>query len=444
MDKRHNKLYYIFILILAMVLSIPSNTAISASLQNYDEDSVDTNILRYYLGTVVNTGKDNGYSEAEPIGEKDPHYGWNLGKFFVEGYTRVSNDVDGNLVFLKNVGDVVTLWFNLEQDIDSLNGSDNLTINEDENGYDNHFGIEKTNFGRGTLIIRYTNYENLTDDPVIYTDYLEANVQKGVDTKVELFEEGDYEVSLNYEIKDSPRKIFGRDIIPSYTNYKIYFQFSVRNGNSMVFPFDVRTKAELSNNAITKNGFYLDLAKSRYLDIDIKREVLKNGVDGLVEDVRFNRPAKDGDSYREEGIYTISVRNRYTGQETTKKIYVGENDVLKAHITTGLSVGYIEDQISQGATIADDGTIIQPVEEINAEVIESEPEATPIEGSTENSGLLAMISNRKEYLIGAALVLILIVLVILIKQRIANKTEDKYGGGKNGVDAGNGREDNDK
>jgi hypothetical protein len=400
--------------------------------------------LRYYLGTAVNTGKDNGYFEAEPIGEKDPHYGWNLGKFFVEGHTRVSDDVDGNLVFLKNVGDVVTLWFNLEQDIDYLNASDNLTINEDENGYDNHFGIEKINFGRGTLIIRYTNYENLTEDPVIYTDYLKANVQKGVDTKVELFEEGDYEVSLNYEIKDSPRKIFGRDIIPSYTNYKIYFQFSVRNGNSMVFPFDVGTKAELSNNAITKNGFSLDLAKSRYLDIDIKREVLKNGVDGLVEDVRFNRPAKDGDSYTEEGIYTISVRNRYTGQETTKKIYVGENDVLKAHITTGLSVRYIEDQISHGATIADDGTIIQPVEDINAEVMESEREATPIEGSTENSGLLAMISNRKEYLIGTALVLILIVLFILIKQRSANKTESKYGGGKSGVDTGNGREDNDK
>ena len=51
----------------------------------------------------------------------------------------------------------------------------------------------------------------------------------------------------------------------------------------MVFPFDVTTGAELTNTAFTENGFYLDLAKSRYLDIDIQREVLMEGVDGLTE-----------------------------------------------------------------------------------------------------------------------------------------------------------------
>ena len=29
---------------------------------------------------------------------------------------------------------------------------------------------------------------------------------------------------------------------------------------------------------------------------------------GLTEDVRFNRPARDGDQYTDEGIYTITVR----------------------------------------------------------------------------------------------------------------------------------------
>ncbi len=77
----------------------------------------------------------------------------------------------------------------------------------------------------------------------------------------------------------------------------------------MVYPFDVLTKGELTNSSLTENGFYLDLAKSRYLDIDVKKEVLVQGSDALTEDTRFNRPAKDGEQYTDEGIYTITVRN---------------------------------------------------------------------------------------------------------------------------------------
>lgn len=122
--------------------------------------------------------------------------------------------------------------------------------------------------------------------------------------------------------------------------------FSVRNGNCMVYPFDVVTGAELTNSSITENGFYLDLAKSRYLNIDIKKEVRKEGAEGLTEDVRFNKPAKDGEQYTDEGIYTITVSNVYTNQTTTKVIYVGTDDVLKAHVTTGLSIADVEYQLS--------------------------------------------------------------------------------------------------
>jgi hypothetical protein len=127
----------------------------------------------------------------------------------------------------------------------------------------------------------------------------------------------------------------------------------------MVYPFDVTTKAELTNSSITENGFYLDLANSRYLDINIKKEVLKEGAEGLTEDIRFNKPAKDGDQYTEEGIFTITVSNRYTDQLTTKTIYVGANKVLKAFVTTGLSIKEINNLVSKGAEIADDGTISQ-------------------------------------------------------------------------------------
>lgn len=110
---------------------------------------------------------------------------------------------------------------------------------------------------------------------------------------------------------------------PSYSNYCITFKFSVRNSNCMVYPFDAQTGAELSDGAVAESGFYLDLARSRYLDIDIRKEVEVEGQDGLVEDTRFNRAAADGDVYTDKGVYTITVSNRYTGETTTKVIRVG-------------------------------------------------------------------------------------------------------------------------
>jgi len=320
--------------------------------------SPDPNEPRYYMGEVVNTGKDNGYSEVYKIESDDPHFGWSLGTFFVSGYTSVYEDEDGNPVFIKTLGDQIELWFQLDQDIDCLNGKDALSIAEDTNGFDEAFGISKTNFGRGALVTQHTDYRNAIGTPQLYTDYLSGITASGADTTVQLFEEGDYKVALNYEIKDESLKV-----IKSYSDYRIEFAFSVRNGNCMVYPFDVMTGAELTNTAVTENGFYLDLARSRYLDINIKREVLAEGATGLTEDVRFNRPARDGDQYTDEGIYTITVSNRYTGQQTTKQIYVGTNKILLAHMVTGKSVQEIRDLIAKGAQIAEDGTIIGIVED---------------------------------------------------------------------------------
>ncbi len=278
---------------------------------------------RHYLGTVVNTGLDNGYSGSEQIGVDDRHYGWEIGRFFVSDFTRVTQDDEGNPVFLKNVGDTVTLWFNLEQAVSHLDGNADLTVSDDTNGYYTAFGVDKTDLGRGALLVRYTDYQNNTSEPQIYTDYLAAKTV-GADTKVQLFEEGDYEVVLLYELEYNPRRIGDFAVAPSYSNYRISFKFSVRNSNCMVYPFDAQTGAELADNAVAENGFYLDLARSRYLDIDIRKEIEVEGQDGLVEDTRFNRAAADGDAYTEEGIYTITVSNRYTGETTTKTIRVGD------------------------------------------------------------------------------------------------------------------------
>ena len=287
----------------------------------------------FFIGELVNTGKDNGFSGSKQISEKDPHYGWKLGSFYIKGFTRVVPDEKGYPVFLKTVGDKIALHYELYQDIDHLSGGGKKCIAEDKNGYDQYFGIPKTNFGRGALIVKHTNYQNYENTPTIYTDFLAARSTDDADTTVELFEEGDYEVALDYEI-NTPQLLN----IASYTNYRVYFKFVVRNGNCMAFPFDIATGAELTDASYTENGFYLDLAKSRYLDVNVKKETLMQGVNGLVEDTRFNRPAKDGDQYTDKGIYTITVSNRYTGSVTIKKIFVGTKEDLQQYRDSGIAI----------------------------------------------------------------------------------------------------------
>ena len=312
---------------------------------------------RYYLGETVKAGDDDGYDKDMTIKKKDPHYGWTLGEFYITGFSRVIAEDEETPIFLKNVGDTPTLYFKLNQDIDELDGDNDNVIYDDPNGYDKYFGTDKTDFGKGTLIIRHTDYQNHVGDPVIYTDYL-SGVEEEADTKVKLLEEGHYEVSLDYTVRHFYWQPFGADFISNDNDYKIFFKFSVRNGNCMVFPFDTETKAELTNTSITPNGFYLDLAKSKYLDITIKKEILAEGTEGLTEDVRFNRPAKDGDKYIEEGIYTIKVHNRYTNENTTKKIYVGNDDILKAYMKTGLSIQEIRNRVANGYKIEADGNLV--------------------------------------------------------------------------------------
>ena len=412
--------------ILSLVLLLTISMAFSP-VSVYATDNTSEN--KHYMGSVVNAGHDTGFSESNKITEKDPHFGWTLGDFYVDGYTRVTANEGGDPVFLKTVGDTVTLWFQLNQDINQLNGNKKLSVEDDSNGYDEYFGIKKTEMGHGTLIIRHTDYQNHTSDPVIYTDYLAATATQSAAVEVKLCEEGDYEVALNYEIRKDNVDIFGWNPFPSYYNYRIFFRFSVRNGNCMVYPFDVVTGEELINTAITENGFYLDLAKSRYLDIDIKKETLKEGAEGLTEDVRFNRPAKDGDQYTEEGIYTITVRNKYTEQETVKKIYVGTNGVLKAHVVTGLSIQDINDLVSDGATINADGTIYVSNETIPPISTPEETETLPGDDEIQNNEGQQTGTNNSDQsdvrdtvfllvIIGVVLVVAVVLIIVIRKKKM--------------------------
>lgn len=336
----------IFIVVAILVSTLFFNmTRINANeIQLNDMNTV-------YFEDVVNTGKDNGYSKTNTIKKGDPHYGWKLGKFALTGFSSKRKDENGNWILLKNVGDEITLYFNLLQDIDKLDNNKNLKIATDKNGYDNEFNIKQTNFGRGFLIVRKIDPSGNKNEPVIYYNYLKG-VKKDANTKVDIYEEGDYEVAFDYEVAE---KGFG--LFSTYHNYRIRFNFSVRNGNCMIYPFDIKTKEELRNTSITENGFYLDLANSKYLSVNIKKEVLKEGADGLIEDTRFNRPAKSGEEFTEEGIYTITAINEYINETTIKKIYIGKDKILKAHVQTGRSIANVRELVKLGAIIDEEGNI---------------------------------------------------------------------------------------
>lgn len=378
------------------------------------------NTKRYSLGETVLVSDFASYSGSKEISKGDLHYGWKLGNFFVSGFTSSVGAKD-EVVFLKNAGDVVTLWFNLSQNISALNNDGGLTITSDNDGHDRYFQTPMTNFGKGLLIIRYTDYENVKHDPVMYYDYLLANTMMGANTRVQLFEEGDYEVALDYEVTKS-------QLIPQTHHYRIFFKFSVRNANCMVYPFDIATGAELTNSSVTENGFSLDLAKSRYLNLYIKKEVWMEGADGLTEDTRFNTTAKDGDRYTDEGIYTITAKNQYTGIETTKKIYVGTNRILAAYANSNYSIPEIQRMVEQGATIYEDGSISMPSP--NEPTATAEPTEVPLTEpvSAGNKSVVQSSGAQSSAVVIAivcAVVVALVIAVIGFSKKRSSKEEKK-------------------
>lgn len=381
----------------ALSVTLPTITLADDSSGNGSEDN------KYYYDKVVNTGLDNGYSESNSIKEGDPHFGWKLGRFVVSGFTsRAGDDVP---VFLKNSGDQVELSFQLNQSIDSLNGDDKRKISGDGNGYDEYFGIPKTDFGHGALITKHTDYQNASTEPTVSTEYL-SSVKVGANTHIDMYEEGDYEVALDYEI-ESPGLLPFR---PAYNNYRIFFKFKVRNSNTMMFLFDIATNNELFNGSVTSSGFRIDMAGSHYLDVSVKREVLNSTGDGLTEDVRFNKTATDGAVFEDEGIYTVTVKNPNTGEEaTTKRIYVGTNDAMKASVANNMTLAEAQERIAEGATVADDGSLRSASKKIDAS-------ANAVSGK---NGDAASMGGPVIALLAVGVVLILAFIVIARCKKIA-------------------------
>ena len=196
-----------------------------------------------------------------------------------------------------------------------MNGDESLRINNDNNGLDQEFQFPKHDFGRGALLIRHVDFRGSDSDVQPYFDYLSAKNGTGANTVVKLNEEGIYEVALDYEIE---KKAFP---LSSYTDYRIYTTFEVRNGSGMFFMFDVTSGAELQDYSRTADGFRIDLANSHSLSVSYTRYALNQDETGL--DVRKTGPASDGDTFEKVGYYEITVTNKETNETLTKHVFVG-------------------------------------------------------------------------------------------------------------------------
>ena len=114
---------------------------------------------------------DNGFVGDIATDKDDPHYGWGLGSFVVTDFTRRMDADDGSPIFLKTVGDQVTITFKLEQNIDKLDGNEDYSISEDWSAQDEYYQTKAYKDCRGLLIVRKIDYKNEIDDEV-YHNYL--------------------------------------------------------------------------------------------------------------------------------------------------------------------------------------------------------------------------------------------------------------------------------
>lgn len=376
----------------------------------------------YYINQddveFYNAGNNKGYAKKKKVTSKDPHGGWKLGNFVITGFTSkdISNKKDP--VFLKTVGDDITLAFNLNQNINRLDNNDKKFVVDDKKGFDEQFGTKKMNFQKGALLIRYTDPDNKERKPVIYENFLTGKSKKASNMSVVLHEEGEYEVALDYKIKSAIISPFGKSI-GTCDSYRWYFKFRVQNGNDMGFIRENGSGKELKNCSFTNSGFYIDLANSKYLNVQVKREELNEAGTELVTDTRSNKVAADGENFTTEGIYTVTVRNEHVDEPTIKTIYVGNDDLLKAYITTGRSISDIKDLLDRGATVAEDGTIVRPVKTTTERVDSTKDKEEKSVNKKESN-------NMSGVIIGILIVVAcLIVLVIRKYRKNRNTVEDK-------------------
>lgn len=299
--------------------------SIARLLQCYDAAGIN---YAFFDVRPVNAGNKGGYAKTDAVTDKDLQAGWQLGRFIIAGFTEETS----NGVFLKTLGDDITLFFYLEQDIEALNGNTKMSIAIDKEAKDVPFNYSEADasFGAGALLIQREDFRhNITRVPP-YTNFLAANDTGVANTRVEITEEGSYQIALDYLIKTSG--IGGKT-----EGYRISFSFDVKNGDGVVFMRDTGTTSELQDYSRTNNGFKIDMGASHSVKAHITRYDIN--LDGTALNICEDKPASDGDSFTKKGYYEIEMTNQVTGKTFVKHIFIGDQAELRRYLQVEPELG---------------------------------------------------------------------------------------------------------
>ena len=331
-----------------------------AQSNDTEKKSVIANDNKHPVGTLYAAGDHSGYSGTVQPGAGDIHNGWNIGSFYLTGHSQIINDD----MLIKAPSEAVSLWFKLSQfDLERLHGDSDLSIMDDTNGSDSYFGISGADFRRGALIIRRTDKNGAVGEPQVTADFLGSVETPFTDTLIQVFDEGDYEVALDYRINED-RFFFDRQY-----DYRIFFRFSVRSSGCSVDLYDTGTGDPLEEPCYTENGFRITSPSSEYLNLRVSLSQWTKKENGYTETNIFDRSPVEDEHFDEEGIYTVTAVNPNTdpqGDEPfTRRIYVGRDEVIRAYASgknPDMTVNMIAECLENGGTIDEDGTVIPPPE----------------------------------------------------------------------------------
>lgn len=301
-------------ILLAVAIAVLANMKIelpSVALGEGGLFGADKKIQQHYVNATT-MKSDNTYKKRETIKNGDKHFGLELGQFVISGYTRIEDDGQGNVLVIKGEDDEIHLTFDLRKDIDNLKSNEKLKIHDDGDGSDEEMGYArpKEGFGRGVLLWQFMDNTGYKSPIKSHKDYLVALTNDNSDKEIIMNEEGDWIIALDYE---TAYPVLAWDGCDQYT---IRINVKIRNGNCMAYLREVDTGKELKDADTTNKGFFIDLANSKYLKIDVSRANIGEN------DIRNNSPYTDGTSFTESGNYTITIKNEYTGASTVKKITV--------------------------------------------------------------------------------------------------------------------------
>lgn len=284
------------------------------------------------LGSAVRTGE--GFDGSTQIGGVDPHYGWKIGTFTVSGYN-AKTDGDGQVpVFLTDGDEEAVLSFTLQQDIDQIGGNPDLSVADDEMDYDTQSGIARQYFGRGMLIVQYTDSSGAAGQPSVTADYL-SSLEPNTASNILTCKEGDYTVTLDYQIEDRSDFWDFFDLGTSDANYQICFSFSVRSDQCDIGLQAADSDTVLDSGAIAAGGFQAQFTGSKYQSVQYRRQNLISSEAGYRLEDAASGSVHDGQTFTDEGIYTLTAQNPYTGESVEKTVYVGTDRLSSEFVSSG-------------------------------------------------------------------------------------------------------------